>query len=463
MPPSRRSSSARAVFEPTNAFTRAAGISLVVLLVAALLRRPDLVILVVPLLVHAAWGWWRRPGADVPAPTAATTPERVSMAEGEGVDLGIAVTPHTRGHLIGVQWPGMVDSAWDPTYGAVLDSPAPDDEGSGLVTVGLEPLRWGRHTTERPGVQVTDESGSWRAALPTEPAHVLVRPAAATLEGASGVARPIGLTGAHTSSVRGDGTQLADIREYRPGDRLRRINWRVTSRTQRLHVTSTFTERDTDVLVVVDTLRDLTDPRGQSSSLDATVRAVAAIAQHYVGFGDRVALHDLGRRVGHVRSGTGPRQIRIMIDVLSRALRDVPDHVALRSVMRVRSGTIVFFCSPLLDDRIVDQLVRVRQLGGEVIVVDTLPAGLGDPAGLGALRGLRDARNFLGEAWVLRRMQREVVVEGIERLGIPVVPWRGTASLGSVLLAMEHARSAPRLAGGRGAAQAGAGRGAGGR
>ena len=66
MPPSRRSSSARAVFEPTNAFTRAAGISLVVLLVAALLRRPDLVILVVavgkPDLIP---GDWVKPGAVV--------------------------------------------------------------------------------------------------------------------------------------------------------------------------------------------------------------------------------------------------------------------------------------------------------------------------------------------------------------------------------------------------------------
>lgn len=435
-------------FEPTSAFTRAASISLVVLLVAALLHRPDLVILAVPLLVHAAWGWWRRPSDDTGL-TATTTPERISMAEGEGVDLGVEIGPLAPHHWVAVQWPGMVDSAWDPTYGAVLDRPARDDEGNGVLSVGLEPLRWGRYSTERPGVQVMDESGSWRAVLKAEGAHVLVRPAAATLEGASGVARPIGLTGAHTSSVRGDGTQLADIREYRPGDRLRRINWRVTSRTQRLHVTSTFTERDTDVLVVVDSLRDLAGTGETSTSLDATVRAVAAISQHYVGFGDRVALHDLGRRVGQVRTGTGPRQIRIIIDVLSRALRDVPDHVALRPVRTLRSGTIVFFCSPLLDDRIVEQLVRVRQLGGEVIVVDTMPTGLGDVSSLATGLRQRDSRNFLAEAWVLRRMQRETVVAGVEGLGIPVVPWRGPASLGSVLLAMQQARSAPRLAGGR--------------
>jgi uncharacterized protein (DUF58 family) len=199
------------------------------------------------------------------------------------------------------------------------------------------------------------------------------------------------------------------------------------------------------VLVVVDTLRDLPDPDERSSSLDATVRAVAAITQHYVGFGDRVAVHDLGRRLGNVRSGTGPRQVRIVQEVLSRALRDVPDHISLRPVAQLRSGTLVFFCSPLLDERIIEQVVRLRQLGGEVIVVDTMPAALGS---LGALRRRVD-QDYMGEAWIIRRLQRDEVVAGLEGLGIPVTAWRGPASLGSVLLAMQAARSAPRKAVGR--------------
>ena len=45
---------------------------------------------------------------------------------------------------------------------------------------------------------------------------------------------------------------------------------------------------------------------------------------------------------------------------------------------------------------------------------------------------------------MLRRIERDGVIERLRSLGIPVTPWRGTGSLASVLLSMEAARSAPR-------------------
>ncbi|WP_203567648.1 DUF58 domain-containing protein [Aestuariimicrobium ganziense] len=422
--------------EPTSALTRSWSAAVVLLLLAVLFGRPGVALLAVPLAVHAAWAWWRRPRL---APALRTRPRTSAIPEGDGVDLTVAVDEPEPATWLSVQWPGIVGAAWDPKHGAAVDLA---DQG---VSVGLEPERWGRYVTGAPGIQYMDESGSWRSTIEGESCTVTVRPAAATLSGGSGVARPIGLTGAHTSSVRGDGTQIADIREYRAGDRLRRINWRVTSRTQKLHVTQTFTERDTDVLIVADTLRDLPDPSGTSSSLDATVRAIAAISQHYVGFGDRVAVHDLGHRIGLVRPGTGPRQVRIILEMLSRSLRDVPDHLSMRRVPSLRPGTLVFVCSPLLDQKVTDELNRLRQYGGEVIVVDTMPETLGT---FGAIRH-DTSRSFLAEAWLVRRMQREVTVRRIEELGVPVTPWQGTASLASVLLAMQAARTAPRRAVGR--------------
>ena len=62
-------------------------------------------------------------------------------------------------------------------------------------------------------------------------------------------------------------------------------------------------------------------------------------------------------------------------------------------------------------------------------------------------RPFRDT--FLGEAWMIRRMERDDAVARLRSIGIPVTPWRGTASLASVLLSMEAARSAPRRVLGR--------------
>lgn len=422
---------------PTHAHVRSTLLGAVGLLLAAALGRPDVAVLVVPLVVHAAWGWARRPAPRELA--ARVHPPRTVLTEGDAADLAVHVTQAPAGSWVGVQWPGMPGAAWDPAGAAVVVVAAPT---AAVATVGVEPWRWGRYSTGSPTIQVTDASGSWRAELKAPEATLLVRPEATALAGDSGVARPIGLSGAHTARVLGDGTQISDVREYRPGDRLRRINWRVTSRTQRLHVTTTVTERDTDVFVVVDTLRDLPDPAGASSSLDATVRAVAAIAQHYLGLGDRVAVHDLGARLGVVRPGAGPRQMALVLDALARTARDGSDLLRVSRVPRLRSGTLVFFLSPLLDVDVADELVRLRQLGGEVIAVDTMPVALGDPRRWG-----RAAREYTEEAWVIRRLQRDTVVGRIEGLGIPVTPWRGPASLASVLLAMRAARAPRRAAG----------------
>lgn len=59
------------------------------------------------------------------------------------------------------------------------------------------------------------------------------------------VPRAEGLIGGHPSHRPGEGSDVAGVRPFVLGDRLRRINWRVTGRTGTLHVTSTYADRDT--------------------------------------------------------------------------------------------------------------------------------------------------------------------------------------------------------------------------
>ena len=405
---------------------------------AIMAQRGDLVVLMVPFVVHVAWGWRSRALAE---PVVETRPKAVVIPEEESVSLVTWATHVWRSALVTVQWPVRPGISLDPDSGTVLDSAVPEG-----VRVVVQPERWGRYDVGPCTVVVGDLSGSWRASSTTPPVIVTVRPASTTLEGGSGVAHPIGVVGMHRSRHRGDGGDLAEVREFRPGDRLRRINWRVTSRLGSLHVNSTLTERDTDVLIVADTLLDVV-PRSPDAptSLDATVRAIAAISRHYARFGDRVSIHDLGRRIGHVRPGTGPRHARMVLNVLSRVNRDVPKWDMLRPVGTVTSGMLVFFCSPLLERASQDELVRLRRLGAEVIGVDTLPEGIGRLQDIGSFHH----GTFLGEAWMIRRMERDVAIAQLRGIGIPVTPWRGTSSLANVLLSMEAARSAPRRVPGR--------------
>ena len=55
-----------------------------------------------------------------------------------------------------------------------------------------------------------------------------------------------GIVGTHRSRRPGEGTDLAGVRAFQVGDRLRRINWPVSLRTGTLHVTATATDLDAD-------------------------------------------------------------------------------------------------------------------------------------------------------------------------------------------------------------------------
>jgi uncharacterized protein (DUF58 family) len=96
------------------------------------------------------------------------------------------------------------------------------------------------------------------------------------------------LTGRHRSKLRGRGLDFDEVRAYAHGDDIRKIDWRVTSRTQKPHTKTYTEERERPVYILVD----------QSSSMffgskkllkSVTAAHVAALAAWKVlAVGDRV-------------------------------------------------------------------------------------------------------------------------------------------------------------------------------
>lgn len=118
-------------------------------------------------------------------------------------------------------------------------------------------------------------------------------PLPAMFDSNTGLRHANGLVGLNQSARPGDGSEFASIRPFQVGDRLRRIHWPRSLRAGTLHVTSTWADQDSHVVIVVDAIDDLGISEGidgLASSLDVTVRAAGAIAEHYVQHGDRVSL-----------------------------------------------------------------------------------------------------------------------------------------------------------------------------
>jgi uncharacterized protein (DUF58 family) len=199
--------------------------------------------------------------------------------------------------------------------------------------------------------------------------------------------RPAGLVGIHRSPRAGDSTELRDIRAFQPGDRLKRIDWRVTTRTGTVHVRERHAEADADIVLAIDTRTDVgadvadwsspyygatTRPNG---SLDRAVRRAASMAAGYLRQGDRVALMDLSRPQLNVRSGVGRRhlmRIRTQLVVCVQAA-GWASRVALR---KLPHGSVVVLLSPFLDDDIAELAVQTRKHGHVVLAINTLPLPL---------------------------------------------------------------------------------------
>ena len=94
--------------------------------------------------------------------------------------------------------------------------------------------------------------------------------------------------------ARARATNSPGIRPFRAGDRLRRINWPRSARTNELQVNSTWADLDTHIALrrrrdarTSVSARESTDSRRVST---ARVRAAGAIAEHYAPRGERVSL-----------------------------------------------------------------------------------------------------------------------------------------------------------------------------
>jgi uncharacterized protein (DUF58 family) len=408
----------------TPALSRALLVGSLLLGGAVLFGEPVLVVLAAPLAVVAAFGLLGRPTS---VPVVRARLDHVSLYEGQGTRSRISVS-----EADGVEHVTRISAqapyvAMHPASGRVAGLLR-----DGVPALEVSPRRWGRRTLGEERVALTSPWGGYRwGPLLEHGSEMVVLPQSAPFDTAAQAPQPLGLVGAHRSRRVGDGAEFAGIRLYHPGDRLRRINWRVSLRTGDLHVVTSPAEEDSGVLLVVDALADFGRSGGvdgDASSLDITMRAASAIAEHFVRQGDRVALRVVGSNGEHVGAGYGGRHLRRLLTRLAGVRpQRLRGDAAERLQFGVTAGTVVIVLSPLLSEAVGSATATLQRRGLPVLVVDTLPDQVGALGAEGADPQVSDL------AWRLRRTEREQFLTALAREGCPVVPWRGPGTLDVVL------------------------------
>jgi uncharacterized protein (DUF58 family) len=435
------------LWTPTRALGRAIWIVGVLVLVGSLFGRPDLIAIAAPFAVATALALRRRPAAE---PQVELELPAEPPVEGSDVTVVVRVA-NPSSHPFDLVVARVAAPRWVPLGRA--DRPHATDLGAEQVAEVVlrgPTLRWGRHEVGPARAYAVAADGLLLAAPALTPAGYLrVFPIPAVFRSDQAIPRSATLVGLHRSRRPGEGGELAGVRRYTPGDRLRRVDWRVTLRTGEPYVAATWSDRDATVVLVLDVARDAGVSggiHGNASVVDTTVRAAAAIAEHYLRHGDRVGLVELGDELRHLPAKHGRRHLQSTLDWLlyagpspiggNPASGGADGGEFVIEPHRFPASALVIVLTPLLVADSGPVMATLARAGRLVVAVDTL----GDLAD----------RTIVGTQWTpmaqrLWRMEREHLIGQLWEVGIPVTGWAGAGSLDQVLRDLTRLAAAPRL------------------
>lgn len=281
----------------------------------------------------------------------------------------------------------------------------------------LRAVRWGAYNLGSIGARATDRFGLIAhelsevslGGLRVLPSREALRVLLAPLELQA-------TTGNRTGRDRGEGVEFAENRPFLPGDRLRRINWRVTARRGTPYVSERHPERNADVILFLDTFAEA-GGTGGTGTLASAVRAATSLAAAYLARKDRVGAVGFGGILTGVWPRLGQEQLYRIIDsllgsqvVFSYAQKDL----AFVPRRMLPSKALIIAITPLLDDRYIRALLDLRARGFDLAVVEVSPEPFATP---------RPGRSgaLAHRLWLL---QREALRQRLQELGAPVARWR---------------------------------------
>jgi uncharacterized protein (DUF58 family) len=384
------------------------------LIVALILGRPEPVVLAAPFVVSLVLGLGHAERPDI------SVVMRLSerrVIEGDHVELQVElVSPVPVGRLEAAVAlpPNLVPLDGLARRAVRLEPGVPN-----LATIDLVASRWGTHRVGPLVLRTWGRSGLLRSELVVDRRlDLLVHPTPEALRRLVSPADTRALVGNRTARHKAEGIEFADIRPYIPGDRVKEINWRATARRGTLYVNQRHPERNSDVVVFLDTFSDL--------ALAAGTQAATALVTAYAGQRDRVGLVGFGGVLNWVQPNVGQRHLYRLLDTLL-ASAVYPSYV-WKDVSGVPTRALppkalVWIVSPLDDDRV---LAVIQELAGRGVDLAVIEVPLHEMYG--------PEEGEQGElAHRLWRLERASQRARLSRLGVPVAEWHESLPLVAVL------------------------------
>jgi uncharacterized protein (DUF58 family) len=359
--------------------------------------------------------------------------DRDRILEGDRLRATLAVDNRGGGARVDVHLPTAARLDSDPTPIAFWLARGERRE----LRFELAARRWGVHDVGPAIVRASDRLGAATIYGPLgEAADVRVYAGVQRLRSIVAPLRTRPVLGSQVSRERGEGIEFADLRPLVPGDRVRSINWRATARRRAPYVNVQHPEHSADLVLFLDTFAEA--QLADEGTLDAAVRAAAALSSTYLARRDRVALVSLGGELRWLTGSPGARQLYRILDALfSSEVRPTFRWKGVTHLPRrlLPARALVIALTPLLDERGISALLDLRARGYDLAVLEISPVA--------------DARRD-DLPYRLWRLQRDALRSRFETLGIPVAHWEPThagveLAIEEVITLRRHARPVARV------------------
>jgi uncharacterized protein (DUF58 family) len=234
------------------------------------------------------------------------------------------------------------------------------------------------------------------------------------------------------SKMLGTGSEFYCLRDYVPGDELRRINWKATGRTGSIVTNEYESERSGDVIVVLDARREIDTGRRTGGIIGREVEAAASLSSHYLKERNRVGMIILGDVIDVVPLGYGKRQFYRIVDHLLN-VRPGENRSSLAISMAMRryfpSNSMAIVITPLEDKQIITTIKEMAAHGTQVVTI----APSGSAMEQKAIAASADRFDPMGLAARFTTLKRSDIIQELGRYG-RVIDWDPDAPLSKYLV-----------------------------
>lgn len=160
-------------------------------------------------------------------------------------------------------------------------------------------------------------------------------------------------SGSHLSTKKGSGLDLVDHRKYNPGDSLKKIDWKLYARTEKLYIRRFEEDKNLNMVILLDASSSMLFPDKSPNKFEYASTVALGVSYIVMRYNDQYMIATFADDVDHSKACKGREEFLRTIDNLSSIsvngktkLADCAESI----YSRIKSKSMVLIISDFLDN-----------------------------------------------------------------------------------------------------------------